>query len=255
MFQHARRARCEEFTAPVPLWQGDRLTFKYFPLLAINASHYETSPAHLAPKSNKTNHRRHLQAALDPGVLCALNLKRRGNAPAKCADKVLVGFSSQWRLDKSVWRGQDYSDLQEQHVLWIYCMLRPGFFVSGPPTTSKSPCFGGSCSFLHGKRHLDVKNCVMQHRAQSVDCCIQFFPLQSIRKREKEAPRGRALPPSTTCLWMEVILSLVILYAKGCNHRTGAVQCVKVAAVLWTETIITVSRLPAEPWCLWPDVT
>lgn len=43
---------------------------------------------------------------------------------------------------------------------------------------------------------------------------------------------------------------------KHCNHWTEAVQCVKVAAVLWTATIIAACvESPSEAWSLWPDVT
>lgn len=176
--------------------KSDSVTFKYFPALTINVSYYKISPTHLASKPDKTNPQRHREALLDPIVLHALNLKRRQNAAAKSADKVFIGWSFQWCLDKSIWHSQDYSVCREDwnnvSSGYTVCPNWSSLFQRLPlQCVLHVSKWDKMANVLHGKLHPDIKHRVMQSQALSTDLMkspfsVQVFPLRSSRTRVKK---------------------------------------------------------------------
>lgn len=175
---------------------------------------------HLASKQDKTNHQRHLQALFNPGVLCIPKSKMMAE---RCCQVCRQGF--RWielRLDKRAWHSQDYSVCRrlEQRVLWIYCMFRAELFVSTPPTTS---CFqvrqnGKSFARKTSSTHQTLWETIPGSKSRLMRShfwkFFQVFLLHSNRTRvRKETLSSRAIPSNTIPFWMEVISSMVVLYA------------------------------------------
>lgn len=131
--------------------------------------------------------------------------------------------------DKRAWQSQDYSVCWEDWNIMsseIYCMFSPDLFVSAPPAAVHAPCFQVSQNGKHlaWKTLWYLNISLIQFQAFSTDLMkspfwvfFMFFFFFSTswqqNTSEKETLRGRAIPSNTIPSCMEVISSLVILYA------------------------------------------
>lgn len=228
--------------------------------------HHSTRQAQLIwhQSQNKTGHQRHVRAVLDPGVLYTLNPKWRQTADAKFADKVFAGLSFELRWDKRSRHSQDYSVCRG-----AWNNVSSGSTVCSDSLFQRLPLYRTPCFHVREKElcfffSFQERNCIQTlnivQRLWNHPFWVflwLFSCFVATEQRVNEAALRRQSHPiqhSSPLSGSDFKLGHTV--CKHCNHWTEAVQCVKVAAVLWTATIIAACvASPSEAWSLWPDVT